>query len=311
MSVKGRMIHIMLRYRHLFKGKLKRKVVDKSTSIEQLRLDSNASAARLVKIPEGISILESDFEKFYAEWLVPEGADEDKIILYFHGGGFVMGNAMSHRGIVSGFVKRLGIKALVFDYSLAPEKPAPAAVEDSTAIYSWLLKEGYKPENIIFAGDSAGGGLALATLLKLKDDNIPLPAGCVAFSPCVDMTMSGESHRTRVKADPCTPPGMTETYYDYYVGDGDPKHPYASPLFGDLRGLPPTMIQVGNDEVLRDDSIMFAEKAKEAGVKVEIKVWQGMFHCFPLLAPMFREATEALDEACEFIRYNLENFPTN
>lgn len=203
-------------------------------------------------------------------------------------------------------MKRLGVKALTFDYSLAPEKPAPAAVEDSAAIYSWLLQEGYDPQNIVFAGDSAGGGLAIATLLKLKDEGIPLPAACVAFSPCVDMTMSGESYRTRAKADPCTPEGMAETYFSYYVGDGNPKHPYCSPLFGDLTGLPPIMIQVGNDEVLRDESVLFAQKAQEAGVKVELKVWKGMFHCFPLLAPLFREATEALDEVCEFIRYNLK-----
>lgn len=110
------------------------------------------------------------------------------------------------------------------------------------------------------------------------------------------MTMSGQTHRTRAKVDPYTPKGITETYFDYYVSDGDPKHPYTSPLFGNLEGLPPIMIQVGNNETLRDDSIMFAKKAKEAGVKVEIKVWEGMFYCFPLLAPMFQDATEALYE---------------
>lgn len=311
MSIKGQMVHILLRYRHLLKGNLKREVIDKTTSIEELRRDCDKAAARFGKIPDGIKFIESDYKPIYAEWVVPAGADEDKIILYFHGGGFVMGNANSHRGIVSGFVKHLGIKALVFDYSLAPENPAPAAVNDSAAIYCWLLQQSYKPENIVFAGDSAGGGIELGTLLKLKDDGIPLPAACAAFSPCVDMTMSGESHRTRVKADPCTPEGMTETSVDYYVGDGDPKHPYASPIFGNLAGLPPIMIQVGNDETLRDDSIMFAEKAKEAGVKVEIKVWKGMFHCFPLLAPMFREAVEALNEVCIFIWKKLNISSTN
>ncbi len=251
MSIKGRMMHIMLRYRYFLKGKLKREVIDKSTSIDQLRRDCDKSAARLVKMPDGITFIKLDYKLFYAEWVVPAGADENKIILYSHGGGFVMGNAKSHRGIVSGFVKHLGIKALVFDYSLAPENPAPAAVNDSAAIYCWLLQQGYKPENIVFAGDFAGGGIEFGTLLKLRNDKIPLPAACVAFSPCVDMTMSGESHRTRVKADPCIPKGMTETYFDYYVGDGDPKHPYASPLFGNLAGLSPIMIQVGNNETLR------------------------------------------------------------
>ncbi|MDD2402136.1 MAG: alpha/beta hydrolase [Clostridia bacterium] len=311
MSIKGQIMHILLRYRHLLKGNLKREVIDKTTSIEEQRRDCDKAAARLAKMPEGIKFIEADYKPIHAEWVVPARADEDKIILYFHGGGFVMGNAKSHRGIVSGFVKHLGIRALVFDYSLAPENPAPAAVNDAAAIYCWLLQQSYKPENIVFAGDSAGGGIELGTLLKLKDDGIPLPVACVAFSPCVDMTMSGESHKTRAKADPCTPEGMTETYLDYYVGEGNPKHPYVSPIFGNLAGLPPIMIQVGNDETLRDDSIMFAEKAKEAGVKVDIKVWKGMFHCFPLLAPMFREATEALNEVCIFIWEKLNISSTN
>ena len=298
-------MHVMMRNRHLLKGKLKPEVISKDTSIEQLRLDTDEAAKIYGKIPEGVSIQRADYEGCYAEWVIPEGAPSNLAILYFHGGGFVMGNARSHRGIVSGFMKRLGIRALVFDYRLAPEYPAPAAVNDSADIYRWLLKEGYKPENIAFAGDSAGGGVALGALLKLKDEGTPLPAAYAGFSPCVDMTISGESHRTRAKADPCTPEGMTQTYLGYYVGEGDPRHPYASPLFGDLSNLPPTIIQVGNDETLRDDSTRFAEKAKEAGVQVQIKVWKGMFHCFPLLAPMFPEATEALDEVCVFLRNQL------
>ena len=156
--------------------------------------------------------------------------------------------------------------------------------------------------DIFFVGDSAGAGIELATMLKIKDEGGMLPAGCVAFSPCTDMTLSSDSLRTRAKADPCTPKGANETYTSYYVGDGDSTHPYASPLFGDLNGLPPIMIHVGNDETLLDDSVRFAEKASKAGVEMHLKVWKGMFHCFPLLAPMFVEATKALDEACLFIR---------
>lgn len=310
MSIKGRMFHILLRNRHLLKGKLHAEVIDQNTSIEALRRDSDATAAKITRLPAGVRFETSDYPDCYAEWALPEGSTSDNLeepmLLYFHGGGFVMGNARSHRNLVSGFVKRLGLKALVFDYRLAPEHPAPAAANDSAAVYRWLLSKGYQPERIIFAGDSAGGGVELATLLKLKDEGTTLPRACVAFSPCTDMTISGESHRTRVKADPCTPEGMTETYLGYYVGDGDPKHPYASPLFGDLAGLPPLMIQVGDDETLLDDSTRFAQKAKEAGVAVQLHIWKGMFHCFPLLAPMFREATEALDEVCAFIHDQLK-----
>lgn len=216
-----------------------------------------------------------------------------------------MGNTQSHRNIVGNFVKRLGIKALIFNYRLAPEHPAPAAVYDSVSIYRWLMEQGYKSENIAFAGDSAGGGIEFATMIKCKDDGLQMPVVCAAFSPCTDMTLSGGSHKTRANADPCIPTGSNETYTRYYVGKGDPKHPYASPLFGNLHGLPPIIIQVGNDETLRDDSTRFAEKAMQAGVEVKIKVWKGMFHCFPLLAPMFPEATKALDETCSFLREKL------
>lgn len=306
MSIKGKLFHVMLRYRHLLKGQLKPEVIDENTSIEKLRQDTDEMATRLIKKIEGVTYNQAEYSDLYAEWVDLENAPQDKVVLYFHGGGFVMGNAKSHRNIVGNFVKNLGVKALVFDYHLAPEHPAPAAVFDGVAMYTWLLGQGYKAENIAFAGDSAGAGIELATMIKCKDDGLPMPAACAAFSPCTDMTISGESHKTRAKADPCTPEGMTETYLGYYVGQGDPKHPYASPLFADLQGLPPIIIQVGNDETLRDDSIRFAEKAKQAGVEVKIKVWKGMFHCFPLLAPMFPEATEALNETCSFLREKLD-----
>lgn len=306
MSIKAKMIHTTIKYRHLFKGQMRPEVIDKATSIAKLRQDCDETAERFFKPIPGISFKASDYEDFYAEWVEIENTPKEKAVLYFHGGGFVMGNARSHRNIVGNFVKHLGIKALAFNYRLAPEHPAPAAVNDSVAIYSWLLEEGYQPQNIAFAGDSAGGGIALATLLKCKDDGLPLPGVCAVFSPCTDMTLSGASHKTREKADPCTPKGANETYLAHYVGGGEPKHPYASPLFGDLSGLPPTIIQVGNNETLRDDSTRFAKKAKAAGVDVEIKVWKGMFHCFPLLAPMFPEASEALEEVSQFIRKKLE-----
>lgn len=305
MSFRGRIVHIMLRYRHLLKGQIKREVIDQNTSIEKLRKDCDKTALRMIDRIQGVTFSAADYSDCYAEWIIPPNAPHDKCVLYFHGGGFVMGSALSHRNIVSGFVKRLGLKALVFDYRLAPEHPAPAAVNDSAAVYRWLLVSGYTPGQIVFAGDSAGGGIALAAMLKLKDDGIPLPAACAVFSPCTDMTISGESHQTRKNFDPCTPPGMTETYLGYYVGTGDPLHPYTSPLFGDLSGLPSIMIQVGNDETLRDDSTRFSKRAKEAGVDVWCKVWKGMFHCFPLFAPMFPEATEALEQTCCFLRKQL------
>lgn len=304
-SFKARLMRSFMRNRHLLKGRLTPETVDRNTSIAALRRDTEESAKRLVKLMEGVSFQTEKGAPVYAEWVEPQGCSTENIVLYFHGGGFVMGNALSHRGIVSNFVKRLGIKALVFDYSLAPEHPAPAAANDGTMMYRYALAQGYKPEHIVFAGDSAGGGVELSTLLKLKDDGISLPAACVAFSPCTDATLAGNSHKTRLKEDPCTPRGSSETYLGYYVGNGDARHPYASPLFGDLAGLPPLMIQVGDYETLLDDSVRFAKKAEEAGVEVHLHVWDGLFHCFPLLAPMFPEATQAMDEVRAFIYQKL------
>lgn len=305
MSIRGKLFHIILKNRHLLKGKLRPQVIDRNTSIESLRRETDKAAMKFARDIDGISYKKAEFTDFYAEWVCTNGAPSDKVVLYFHGGGFVMGNARSHRNIVGNFVKHLGVNALVFDYSLAPENPAPAAVCDAMSIYKWLLKSGYKAQDIAFAGDSAGGGISLGTLIKIRDDGLDSPCAGAVFSPCTDMTLSSESHKTRAKADPCTPEGASETYLAYYVGDGDPKDPYASPLFGDLHGLPPLIIQVGNDERLRDDSVRFAKKAEESGVEIRIKVWKGMFHCFPLLAPSFPEATEALNKSCRFIRDKL------
>lgn len=306
MSFKAKCFHYFLKYRHLMKGSLKAEVISTDTNIGKMREDTEIMARRLVKSNEGVTYEEAAFSEFYAEWVKVEGAPCDKAILYFHGGGFVMGSAHSHRNIVGNFCKRLNHNALVFDYRLAPEYPSPAAVIDGSNIYCWLLSKGFEPSNIIFAGDSAGAGIELSVLLKLKDDGVPLPKACVAFSPCTDMTLSGDSHYSREKKDPCTPKGANATYTQYYVGNGDPMHPYASPLFGTLEGLPSLLIQVGDNETLLDDSVRFAKKAKEAGVDVQIEVWPDMFHCFPLMSPMFKEADEAMERACQFVRSNFK-----
>ena len=299
-SFKSKIFRFILRNRHILAGHIKKQVIDSNTSIEKLREDIRKATAK-AKIPEGITFTPADFKDFHAEWVSLKDVREDSAILYFHGSGFVMGTSEDHRALVAKFVQRCGLKALVFDYSLAPEYPFPAAINDSAAIYSWMLSSGYKPQNIVFAGDSAGACIAFSTLLVLRDKNIPFPAAVVAMSPCTDLTCSGRSHVTKAKADPATPKGATKTYTSYYIGDGDPKSPYMSPLFADLEGFPPIMIQVGEDETLLDDSVRFAKKARESGVEIYLHIWEGMFHCFPLLSPMFKEATQAMNEICEFL----------
>lgn len=304
-SLKSKLFKMIMKNRHILKGKLKREVVDSTTSIEKFREDIRKGAEKMSKLPDGVKIVASEFDKFYSEWIIPENCDESKLILYFHGGGFVAGTSKDHRRLVANFSKRCGVKCLLFDYSLAPEKPFPAAINDSVEIYSWLLKSGYSPENIMFVGDSAGAGIEISTLLMLREKKINIPKAVVAISPCVDMTCSGESNITKRYIDPCTPIGANETYTAYYVGNHDPKDPMISPIFADFTGICPIMIQVGEDETLLDDSVRLAKRAEEDGVEVNIHIWKEMFHCFPMLAPLFKEADAAMEEICGFIKKHL------
>ena len=241
-----------------------------------------------------------DIDGITAEWIAPSGATKDKAILYFHGGGYVVGSSKMHRGIVAKFVKGSGIGALVFDYRLAPEHPFPAALDDSVAAYRWLLAEGLSPANIAFIGDSGGGGLCLAALLALKDQGVPLPAVAVALSPWTDLTNSGDSWTTNAEVDTLCWRQAQTVFSKYYAGDHDPSLPWISPLYGVLSGLPPTLIYVGGHELLLDDSTRFAQKAKDAGVDVTLHIGEGMFHCYPVCAPLFPEAKQAIAEICAF-----------
>jgi epsilon-lactone hydrolase len=300
-STRARVLKFLLQHRHMFRFQYKKKLVDwtKEEAILEFRQKVEAGSSKFGKLPENIEVTPVKINNIYAEWILPE-QKTNKIMLYFHGGGYVSGTCQSHRAVTAKFVTGSKVGALLFEYRLAPEHPYPAAVDDSIMAYRWLLDQGIAPSNIVFVGDSAGGGLCLATLLALRDQGTPLPVAAVAYSPVTDFTCSGESYRTKVKV--ClSPEGMAQALAKHYAGDEDPRLPYISPLFGDLKGLPPLLIFAGEDETLRDDSIMFAEKAKAAGVDVTLKVGEGMFHCYPAMAPLFPEATEAMEEICQFI----------
>jgi hypothetical protein len=173
-SFKSQIFNLMMRNSYLFRGKLKKETFDLNTSIEQFREDCEKGAARYAKIPDGVTVKEQIIEGIKTEWLIPAEANSEKLIMYVHGGGYVSGSCSDHRGFVSKFAKFTGITNLVFEYRLAPENPFPAALDDSVKVYHWLLDAGYKPENIVIAGESAGGGLCLATLLALKENKIPV-----------------------------------------------------------------------------------------------------------------------------------------
>ncbi|HET9926093.1 MAG TPA: alpha/beta hydrolase [Methylomirabilota bacterium] len=237
-----------------------------------------------------------------AEWLRPPGAVAGRVVLYLHGGGYVIGSPRSHRHLAAAIASAAAASALLLDYRLAPEHPYPAAVDDAIAAYRWLLDQGIAPEHVVIAGDSAGGGLTVATLLALREARVPLPAGGVCISPWVDLTCSGESYRTKAGVDPIVQQAGVAEMAQAYLGTASPRTPLASPLFADLRGLPPLLIHVGSDEVLLDDAVQLAAQAKAAGVETTIEVWERMIHVWHWFLPMLDEAHAAVETIGRFTR---------
>ncbi len=214
------------------------------------------------------------------QWIIPAGCNVNKVLLYFHGGGYATGSINTHRALVSQLALHSGIKALMINYRLAPEDKYPAAVEDAATAYHYLLQSGYTHNDICFGGDSAGGGLTVCSLLYLRDKNIPLPKCAIALSPWLDHTMTGNSYLGKKDIDPMLVAEGMPIWSKHYTGDADPKGPYISPVFANLQGLPPIYIQVGEEEMLLDDSTRFAEKAKAVGVDVRLDIFPEMWHVF-------------------------------
>lgn len=236
------------------------------------------------------------------EWIVPPGAEESRVVLYLHGGGYVIGSVNTHRDMVSRIARAAQARALAIDYRLAPEHPFPAAVEDAMAAYRWLLASGVPAERIAIAGDSAGGGLTLATLLALRDAGDPLPAAAVCISPWTDLAVTGESMDTKADVDPMIRKAEAIEGAKLYLAGADPKTPLASPLYADLSGLPHLLIQVGTHETLLDDSVRLGERARAAGVDVTLEQWEEMIHVWHFFAFILPEAQQAIDRIGQFVR---------
>jgi monoterpene epsilon-lactone hydrolase len=234
------------------------------------------------------------------EWVEGSGS-ANAVLLYLHGGGFFGCSAQTHRPITVAFARQ-GFRVFAPNYRLAPENQFPAAVDDAVAVYRGLLAEGYSPERIVVSGESAGGGLTLSLLLTLREEGNPLPAGAAIFSPWTDLAATGDSIRTNADHDAMFHGPDIAFSARYYLGEMDPHNPIASPLYADLAGLPPLLIHVGADEVLRDDSTRLAEKARAAGVHVELKIWPVVPHAWQLAPHRIPEARESLRESAEFLR---------
>jgi monoterpene epsilon-lactone hydrolase len=237
-----------------------------------------------------------------AEWITATNAAPDRVILYLHGGGYVMGSIDTHRELVARLSKAAQARALALDYRLAPEHPFPAAVDDSITAYRWLLAQGYKPGRIVVAGDSAGGGLAVSTLLALRDIGAPAPAGAACISPWVDFEAEGESMTSRAAQDPLVSREMILNIAKMYVGEkGNLREPLAAPINAALNDLPPLFIQVGDAETLLDDSTRLADHAEKAGIDVTLQIWEEMPHVWHLAAPVLPEGQQAIEKIGEFV----------
>lgn len=240
-----------------------------------------------------------------AHWITTPGSSAERVIFYLHGGAYVFGSIRSHGELISRLARATGGRALALEYRLAPEHPFPAAVLDAVAAYRWLLAEGTPPENIVIAGDSAGGGLTMATLLSLRDAGEPLPLAAVCLSPWVDLEGASASLHARAHLDPVIDRERLLKMAAHYLGGEDPRHPLASPVHADLTGLPPLFIQVGTAEVLFDDAARLAERARLAGVSVTLDAWEELIHVWQIF-PMLPEAREAIERIARFVRERAE-----
>jgi acetyl esterase/lipase len=271
-------------------------------SIEEQRARHEKST-RFNRLPADVHCQHVSTDGVAAEWIAVPDADWG-VILYLHGGAYALGSINTYREFIARLARAARMGSLAINYRLAPEHPFPAALEDATAAYAWLLAQGVEPSRIIVAGDSAGGGLALAALVALRDAGKLLPAGAVCISPWTDLTLSGASIQGKAQVDCMLDADSLEMYAKLYAGERDRTSPLISPLFADLSGLPPLLIQVGSDEILLDDARRCTARARQAGVDVILEIWDEMFHVFQLV-PFLPETKRAVGQIAEFVSQNL------
>jgi epsilon-lactone hydrolase len=233
--------------------------------------------------------------------ILPEGGDASRLIIFYHGGGFFFGSGRTHRVVASNLARAAGCAVLAPDYRLAPENSAPAAHDDAFGVYRWALAQGYAPGKLALSGDSAGGNMSLDTALRAKQAGLPLPGALALMSPWLDFAREGASYRD-TPDDPIMSDGLLEMFIHAYIRDGDRKSSEVTPLYGDLRGLPPTLVHVGGWERLRDDSVAIVGRLNAAGVDAELKIFDGMFHTFQMFAPMLDEGMASIEECAAFIK---------
>src|SRR5579859_7107430 len=287
---------------HMLVSKLRAAKISGDVTLEEMRSGCEKFASSFVPAAD-IAFQPLAARGVPAEWVSAPDADLSRIVLYFHGGGYAIGSIASYRSYTGRLARASRSKLLSVGYRLAPEHPFPAALDDAVASYRWLLDQGIPPNRIAVVGDSAGGGLALSMAIAIRDAGGPAPAAVVTIGPSTDLAKEGASMKERAHLDPIVTYESSMAHARRYMGaEGNLKHPLASPLYADLRGLPPLLIMVGTHEALFDDSTRFAAKAEAAGVEVELDVWNEMIHVWPFFADILPEGRQAIDKIGSYIR---------
>jgi monoterpene epsilon-lactone hydrolase len=272
-----------------------------SASVDEVRQITEEKMWGSLPIASDLMTEEVDIDGMKGEWqMVPESR-EDRVLLYLHGGGFMFGSIATHRGESSELGRAAKARTLSINYRLAPEHPFPAPIDDALKAYSWLLDQGYHAKNIIIAGDSAGGNLTAALLMRIRDTLTPLPAGAVMISPWIDLGLSGETYITKEAVDPVNTKEAIQKLADNYLNGVSPTVPYASPIYGDLRGLPPIYVMVGEAEIMLSESLTFVTRAALAGVDIRFRSWPAMIHNWLCCHSFLEEAREGIDSAGAFM----------
>ncbi len=259
----------------------------------------------MVRVASGVKVEPVEVTGLKAEWLRPRQTTPGKVLLYLHGGAYVMGSCRSHRHMVSYLARESHVDALLPEYRLAPEHPFPAAVDDAVAVFRWLVSQGYGADDIVVSGDSAGGGLAVAMMLALRDTGGPMPKAAFLLSPWLDLSASGESIQTRKDQDPWFNPKDLPTVAKFYCADDEVRHPLVSPVYAQMHGLPTTYVQVGDDEILLSDATRLVEGILASGGKAEIEVFNKLWHVFQAFHLVMPEARDAVVSLGERIRVSV------
>lgn len=261
-------------------------------------------SAAHVRLQPGVKRAAVSADGVPAEWLLPQNCSAEQVLLYFHGGGFVFGLSPQHIPMVASLAQKLNRRALLVDYRVAPEAPFPAALEDCVKSYQWLLKQGFAAQNIVLAGDSAGGNLVITALMQLRDSKTPLPAAAACLSPVTDLT--GNRERDPEIKDPLLSAKIMQFYNKAYLAGSDPANPLISPVYGDLRGLPPLLVHAGENEILREDAVRLTRLAEAAGVEVRLEIYPRMWHVWQLSLSL-PQAIQSLDDIAGFLGAHLDS----